>query len=98
MRKSVIVSLCLSDRPDRLLSLIHPCDLSGVSPIDYLTELQRQHEQVRAALADWMPWNCRQRKGDGGLFPGTRPGYDVDHPQVALPREESCRAPAKSCG
>ena len=31
----------------------------GVSPLDYLTELQRNHERVRAAPGDWMPWNYR---------------------------------------
>jgi hypothetical protein len=46
---------------DLYMSLIHTCYLSGVSPIDYLTELQRHHEQVRTAPADWMPWNYRQQ-------------------------------------
>jgi len=46
---------------DLYMSLIHTCYLSGVSPIDYLTELQRHHEQVRATPADWMPWDYRQQ-------------------------------------
>jgi hypothetical protein len=46
---------------DLYMSLIHTCYLCGASPIDYLTELQRHHEQVRAAAADWMPWNYRQQ-------------------------------------
>ena len=46
---------------DLYMSLIHTCYLCGASPIDYLTELQRHHEQVRAAPADWMPWNYRQQ-------------------------------------
>jgi transposase len=46
---------------DLYMSLIHTCYLSSVSPIDYLTALQRHHEQVRAAPADWMPWNYRQQ-------------------------------------
>ena len=35
--------------------------LVGASPVDYLTELQRNHERVRAAPGDWMPWNYRQQ-------------------------------------
>lgn len=46
---------------DLYMSLIHTCYLCGASPIDYLTELQRHHAQVRAAAADWMPWNYRQQ-------------------------------------
>ena len=46
---------------DLYRSLIHTCYLSGVSPVDYLTELQRHHQQVRDAPADWMPWNYRRQ-------------------------------------
>lgn len=46
---------------DLYMSLIHTCYLCGASPIDYLTELQRHHEQVRAAPGDWMPWNYRRQ-------------------------------------
>jgi hypothetical protein len=46
---------------DLYMSLVHTCYFSGVSPIDYLTELQRNHERVRAAPADWMPWNYRRQ-------------------------------------
>ena len=45
---------------DLYMSLIHTCYLCGASPMDYLTELQRHHEQVHAAPADWLPWNYRQ--------------------------------------
>jgi transposase len=44
---------------DLYMSLIHTCYSSGASPVDYLTELQRNHERVRAAPGDWMPWNYR---------------------------------------
>jgi hypothetical protein len=43
------------------MSLIYTCYLSGVSPMDYLTELQRNHQRVRARPVDWMPWNYRQQ-------------------------------------
>ncbi len=44
---------------DLYMSLIHTCYSSGASPVDYLTELQRNHQRVRAAPGDWMPWNYR---------------------------------------
>ncbi|MFZ1177144.1 MAG: IS66 family transposase, partial [Mycobacterium sp.] len=44
---------------DLYMSLIHTCYSSGVSPVEYLTELQRNHERVRIAPGDWMPWNYR---------------------------------------
>lgn len=44
---------------DLYMSLIHTCYSSRVSPVDYLTELQRNHERVRVAPGDWMPWNYR---------------------------------------
>ena len=46
---------------DLYMSLIHTCYLSGVSPVDYLTELQRNYQQVRDGPADWMPWNYRRQ-------------------------------------
>jgi transposase len=48
-----------ADVGDLYMSLVHTCYSSGVSPVDYLTELQRNHERVRAAPGDWMPWNYR---------------------------------------
>jgi hypothetical protein len=48
-----------ADVGDLYMSLVHTCYASGASPIDYLTQLQRDHERVRAAPADWMPWNYR---------------------------------------
>jgi transposase len=48
-----------ADVGDVYMSLVHTCYSSDASPIDYLTELQRNHERVRAAPGDWMPWNYR---------------------------------------
>ena len=45
---------------DLYMSLIYTCELCGVSPFDYLTELQRHAEEVAANPACWMPWNYRQ--------------------------------------
>jgi transposase len=44
---------------DLYMSLIHTCYSSGVSPVDYLTEIQRNHQRVRLAPGDWLPWNYR---------------------------------------
>ena len=46
---------------DLYMSLIDTCYLSGADPFEYLTELQRNHERVRAAPGDWLPWNYRQQ-------------------------------------
>jgi transposase len=45
---------------DLFMSLIHTCELNGANPFDYLTELQRHAEELRANPSEWMPWNYRQ--------------------------------------
>ena len=42
---------------DLFMSLIHTCELNGVNPFRYLTELQRHAADVKHAPAAWMPWN-----------------------------------------
>ncbi len=42
---------------DLFMSLIHTCELNGVNPFHYLTELQRRKAEVKRAPAEWMPWN-----------------------------------------
>ena len=42
---------------DLFMSLIHTCELNGVNPLDYLTELQRRKAEVKHAPAEWMPWS-----------------------------------------
>jgi hypothetical protein len=42
------------------MSLIHACELSGVNPFDYLTELQRQSEELKRHPSEWMPSNYRE--------------------------------------
>ena len=44
---------------DLFMSLIHTCELNGVNPFDYLTELQKHANELSAHPAEWMPWNCR---------------------------------------
>ena len=41
------------------MSLIHTCELNGVNPFDYLTELQRHSEELKQRPSEWMPWNYR---------------------------------------
>ena len=44
---------------DLFMSLIHTCELNGVNPFEYLTELQKHADELSAHPADWMPWNYR---------------------------------------
>jgi len=44
---------------DLFMSLIHTCELNGVNPFDYLTELQKHADELYAHPANWMPWNYR---------------------------------------
>jgi len=46
---------------DLYMSLIYSCYLAFVSPVHYLTALLRNHERVRAAPGEWMPWNYHQQ-------------------------------------
>jgi transposase len=42
---------------DLFMSLIHTCELNGINPFDYLTELQKHADELSVHPADWMPWN-----------------------------------------
>jgi hypothetical protein len=46
---------------DLYMTLIHTCYFSTADPFDYLTQLQRNQERVKAAPGDWMPWNYREQ-------------------------------------
>jgi len=45
---------------DLFMSLIHTCQLCGVTSFDYLVELQRHAKELAACPAEWMPWNYRE--------------------------------------
>jgi hypothetical protein len=45
---------------DIFMSLIYTCQLQGVDPFHYLTELQRHSEELAANPKEWMPWNYRE--------------------------------------
>ena len=42
---------------DLFMSLIHTCRLSGANAFEYLSELQRNANQVDVDPKSWMPWN-----------------------------------------
>lgn len=46
---------------DLFMSLIHTCRLSGANAFDYLTELQRNEDQIAVDPKSWMPWNYADR-------------------------------------
>ena len=45
---------------DVYMSLIHTCELGGINPFDYLTELERHTDEVSSNPQNWIPWNYRQ--------------------------------------
>jgi transposase len=49
---------------DVFMSLIYTCELSGASPFDYLTALDRHGDEAASNPAAWMPWNYRQALAD----------------------------------
>jgi transposase len=48
-----------ADVADLYMSLIYTCELNGVNPFDYLTELERHAGEVASHPEQWMPWNYR---------------------------------------
>ena len=49
---------------DLFMSLIHTCELNGVNPFDYLTELQRHAAELSAHPPYWLPWTYRATLAD----------------------------------
>lgn len=47
---------------DLFMSLIHTCELNGVNPFEYLTELQKHAPELSLRPGDWMPWNYRDTR------------------------------------
>jgi transposase len=45
---------------DLFMSLIYTCELDGVNPFDYLSELERHAGELSSNPQDWMPWNYRR--------------------------------------
>lgn len=76
-----------ADVGDVYMSLIHTCYSSGVWPVDYITELQRNHQRVRAAPGDWMPWNYRAQlvATESDRDPSGGPPCDAASPDARPP-------------
>ena len=51
---------------DLFMSLIHTCELNGVNPFDYLTELQRHAEELKQNPSEWMPLELPRDAGTAG--------------------------------
>jgi hypothetical protein len=52
---------------DVFMTLIHTAELCGANPFDYLTQLQRQADEVARAPARWLPWNYRDSLLHSGI-------------------------------
>ena len=52
---------------DLFMSLIHPCELSGANPFDYLTQLQRHAGDLVRNPSAWMPWNYEATLESSGV-------------------------------
>lgn len=52
------------------MSLIGTCQLVGVSPFEYLTEILRHKAEVATDPARWMPWNYREALEPRDSSPG----------------------------
>ena len=42
---------------DLFMSLIHTCELNGVNPFDYITQLQKHASELSSESDSWMPWS-----------------------------------------
>ncbi len=60
---------------DLFMSLIHSCQLCGVNPFDYLTELQKHAAELSSDPATWMPWNYRDEWRRRNVDTETAVGY-----------------------
>ena len=45
---------------DLFMSPIRTCDLNGVNPFDYFTELQREAGKLKQGSSEWMPWSYHE--------------------------------------
>lgn len=55
---------------DLFMSLIHTCQLAGVSAFDYLTQLQIHAAELSRNPEQWMPWNYRETLQRQNSAPG----------------------------
>ena len=53
------------------MSLVHTCELNNANPFDYLTELQKNAEELAKNPTAWMPSNYRQTLRLAGTIRGS---------------------------
>jgi transposase len=58
---------------DIYMSLIYTCTLSGVNPVEYLTELERHATELAENPRRWLPWNYKE-----SLAPREGPAASAD--------------------
>lgn len=78
---------------DLYMSLIATCEMNGVNPLTYLTELMRHPAELQVSPADWMPWNYTEalgRQGEPRAGPAPPDVASPSVPAVAPPRRPSC--------
>ena len=63
---------------DVFMSLIHTCELCGVNPFAYLTELDRHADDLSANPQQWMPWNYRPTLTATAASSGVARRFDVN--------------------
>ena len=80
-----------ADVGDLYMSLIYSCELNGVNPFDYLTELERHANELAAHPEQWMPWNYRMTLAE--LVPIPPPGTDVVDSSTPAPATDTVAAP-----
>ena len=69
---------------DIYMSLIQTCQRNGANPWDYLTELQRNHEAVKQAPEEWLPWNYKATMEAKNASPSAA----ANPPPVAEPADD----------
>jgi len=82
-----------ADVGDLYMSLIATCEINGVNPLTYLTELMRHADELRANPSDWMPWNYTEALGRAGQ-PRAGPA-PPEVPSPSAPARAPCRRPSR---
>lgn len=82
-----------ADVGDLYMSLIATCEMNGVNPLTYLTELMRHPAELQVSPAEWMPWNYTEalgRQGEPRAGPVPPDVASSSLPATAPRRRPSC--------
>jgi transposase len=79
-----------ADVADLYMSLIYTCELNGVNPFDYLTELERHADELASHPEQWMPWNYRRTLAE--LVPTSAAGADAVESSLAASASDAVGA------